>query len=384
MQSGSPEAVEGRDFEVGPGVVRAARGRPYERQPDDPLYRPLRIFSLDPTVSQLEGAVAEVEVPYEPLGPGPVGALFEVDDADSVQRTHWGRADLDDSAVLLRNGIAPSVTNPLFHQQMVYAVCATVYHAFRQALGRHVSWGFEANRGEAEQRDRLRVLPHAFEGRNAFYDREAGELRFGYFQAEDDATGRTPPGGVVFTCLSHDIVAHEVTHALLDGLRAHFCRPTGPDVLGFHEGFADIVAVLRHFGHRDLVLAAIRRTEGRPEGSGLLTGIAHQFSQSRGSTQPLRTAFESMAAGCTEPKPYAKDQEPHEIGEVLVQAIFEAWTTVFNRKVEPYLPGRPSVPTRPPGQQAGAGVPGHLHPGHRLLPAGGHRPGRIPAGLDHR
>lgn len=336
MPSGSAEAVEGRDFAVGPGVVRAAGGSPYERKPDEPVYRPLRIYSLDPAVSHLEGAVAEVKVPYEPLEPGPVGALFEVDDVDPVQRTHWGRADLDNSAVLLRNGLAPSVTNPLFHQQMVYAVCATVYWSFREALGRHVSWGFEAHWGKAAAPVRLRLLPHAFVGRNAFYDREAGELRFGYFEAEDGATGRTPPGGAVFTCLSHDIVAHEVTHALLDGLREHFCRPTGPDVLGFHEGFADIVAVLRHFGHRDLVQAAIRRTEGRLEGSRLLTGIAHQFSQSRGSTQPLRTAFECMATGC-EPTRYAPNQEPHEIGEVLVQAIFEAWTTVFNRKVAPYL-----------------------------------------------
>jgi hypothetical protein len=36
---------EGTDFLVGPGVTRAVHGRPYERTGDDPVYRPLRIFT---------------------------------------------------------------------------------------------------------------------------------------------------------------------------------------------------------------------------------------------------------------------------------------------------------------------------------------------------
>jgi hypothetical protein len=43
-----------------------------------PIYRPLKIFALGPSVSKLEGATALVNVPYEPLDPGPVGSLFAV------------------------------------------------------------------------------------------------------------------------------------------------------------------------------------------------------------------------------------------------------------------------------------------------------------------
>ncbi len=351
MDADLQNAVEGRDFVITPNLPRAAQGRPYERQPNDPVYRPLRIFSLDPAISKLDGAIAEVLVPYEPLQPGPVGAVFKVDDFDADQGTHWGRVDLDDHSVLLRDGHAPSTTNPLFHQQMVYAVCATVYQTFREALGRQINWDFDLQPGEAGEPTRLRILPHAFEGQNAFYDKASGELRFGYFCATENPDGRNLPGGVVFTCLSHDIVAHEVTHALLDGLRAHFCQPSGPDVLGFHEGFADLVAVFQHFSHRQVVQASIRRSEGHLEAASLLTGIAHQFSQSLGSTVPLRTAFEDMADTTHPVKKYHPSMEAHALGEVLVQAVFEAWLTIYQRKVERYIRLATAGTGRlPPGQ----------------------------------
>jgi hypothetical protein len=322
--------LENKDFTIGAGVTRPVLQLPYERKPGEPLYRPLRIFSLDPSVSRLEGAEALVEVPYEPVQPGPVGRIFEVDDFDTTQNTHWGRVDLDDRTLLLSDGRDPSISDPLFHQQMVYAVCSTVYAAFRRALGRHVTWGFKSKPGR--DGGKLRIRPHAFEERNAFYDNESGELRFGYFRAAEKVGGRILPGGVVFTCLSHDIVAHEVTHALLAGLRAHFTEPTGADVLGFHEGFADLIATFQHFSYRKVLAAAIRGSQGKLAGASLLTGIAHEFGSSAGSTKPLRTAFEA-----SEPKRYRDDMEAHEMGEVLVQAVFEASLCVFERKTAQYL-----------------------------------------------
>src|SRR5688500_15242298 len=68
---------------IGAGVTRGARVRPYERKTGDPLYRPLRVYALDPAASATEGAVAMVNVPYEPLSPGPEGAVFRVDPVDA-------------------------------------------------------------------------------------------------------------------------------------------------------------------------------------------------------------------------------------------------------------------------------------------------------------
>jgi hypothetical protein len=73
-------------FEVKSRVPLAASVRPYECKPGDPLIRPLRVFAVDPAVRRADGATATIHVPYEPLLPGPVGRLFEVECADGNTR----------------------------------------------------------------------------------------------------------------------------------------------------------------------------------------------------------------------------------------------------------------------------------------------------------
>ena len=54
------------------------RSGPTSATPRAPLVRPLRIYTLDPSVSDRMGGVATVNVPYEKLEPGPIGSLFAV------------------------------------------------------------------------------------------------------------------------------------------------------------------------------------------------------------------------------------------------------------------------------------------------------------------
>ena len=72
---------EGTAFVIGASVPRAAEGQWKDREGDQPIYRPLKIFALDPSISRLEGATAVVNVPYERLEAGPVGSLFWVSGA---------------------------------------------------------------------------------------------------------------------------------------------------------------------------------------------------------------------------------------------------------------------------------------------------------------
>ena len=269
-----------RTYETGNGIASSPLA-PYERRKGDPIYRKLQIYTVDPSTPRLEGAVALVDVPYEP---GPVGNLFCVQDYDADRQALYRRADLDDKGVLLRSGYAPSQSDPRFHQQMVYAVCSNVYAGFRKALGRQLTW--------RPGTKRLVVQPHARDERNAYYDEEAGALSFGYFKADPNSSDTTLPGGYVFTCLSHDIIAHEVTHALLDGLRAQFARPTGPDVPAFHEAFADLIALFQRFSYTEVVRNAIRREQGDISKANYLSDLARQFGHTTGNKRALRSAID--------------------------------------------------------------------------------------------
>lgn len=307
--------------------VSRAPPLPVRRRRGDPLYRPLRIYALDPSASKLDGAIACINVPYEPLEPGPSGRLFRVDNYDAVQAQRYRAVDLDDHAVLLSDGRDPSPSDPRFHQQMVYAVCSNVYATFRVALGRHIAWGFSRK----DDPERLYLRPHAMNEANAHYDDEAGTLCFGYYLTEERVTAtRTLPGGYVFTCLSHDVIAHELTHALLEGLRTNFSVPSGPDVAAFHEAFADLVALFQRFSYKEVVRAAISRSRGSIRNSEFLTDLARQVGATTGRERALRSAI-------GEERMYDRTLEAHDLGSVLVAAVFDAFTTVYERKIARYV-----------------------------------------------
>lgn len=339
-RAGSPTG-----FKLGERVERAVHARPYDRKLEDPMYRPLHIYTLDPTVSRLDGAIATVNVPYEKLQPGPTGKLFLVDDRNDTTGEQYQAANLDDPKLLITDGFSPSLSEPRFHQQMVYAVCSVVHAAFRRALGRDIAWGYrvaspEETGGGNPDPARLRIRPHAFEGANAYYDREKGELAFGYFRTQE-ATGELP-GGTVFTALSHDIIAHEMTHALLDGLRAHFFFPSNHDVPAFHEAFADLVAIFQHFTYRQVLIQALKKSGGKLEQAKFLTEIAGQFGRAIGGSNSLRTATDltdQTTDGVVHQPPRYADAgiEAHQLGSVLVAAVFEAFLVLFKRKTDRYL-----------------------------------------------
>lgn len=313
------------DCHYSPAVTRQAQIRAYRRRPGDPLKRPLKIYAIDSGTARIDNASTMVEVPWEPLGAGPSGALMFVDPSDGDLEILG--VDLDDPRLLIGSGLDPSVSDRHFHHQMVYAVCSRVYSQFQKALGRLIPWGFDAS----EQQGRLRLRSHAKEcERNAVYQKDLKQISFGYFAGPPEGAGRTAPLGEVFTCLSHDIVVHEFTHALLDGLRSHFMIPTHGDVLGFHEGFADLIAVFQHLLYKGVVEEQLMRVDGHLDQAILLANIAEQFGN----------AVQGRALRCAISKEvvlYRPDMEAHEMGGVLLSAVFSAFLAVFKRKTAPLV-----------------------------------------------
>jgi hypothetical protein len=223
---------------------------------------------------------------------------------------------------------------------MVYAVAMRTIEHFEEALGRRALWAphFESaadpqsqpSGTKARYVQRLRIYPHALRARNAYYSPEKKALLLGYFTGS--ASGQDGDIQTVFTALSSDIVAHETTHALLDGLHRRFREPTNDDVLAFHEAFADIVALFQHFSLQGALRDALRQqiASNRAElrHRSLLSGIALQFGKETGELGALRDAVGTPAS----PADYHASTEPHQRGAVLVAAVFDAFLQIYERK----------------------------------------------------
>jgi len=309
--------------------------------------RKLRVIAKDPafrwpnheSLGKLAGEIVtyEVEVPYEDLDPGPRGARVHVidyliDSDELLRPTTLGAADAfehESSEELLRK--------PDFHAQNVYALVSKTLARFEFALGRRMAWGFGGHQ--------IKVIPHAFTDPNAFYSSSEEVLAFGHFPA-------IQPGETIFTCLSHDIIVHESTHALLDGLRGRFMVPSGPDQAAFHEGFSDLVALLSVLETDTVVKAALyddeqmSRTDREALAAGLiraeedssehaeylrksvLGSIARQLgSELYGHGRALRASAELTPKEVkAQPRFYMQE---HNRGEILVAAVMTGYFDVI-------------------------------------------------------
>jgi hypothetical protein len=288
-----------------------------------PSRRPLKIFAFDPSLRRSAGNLAIVEVVNESLAAGPTGSLVRVIDYDATRNVYYAPVNLDDPEILMQRGLEPSDSDPRFHQQMVYAVVMKVIENFERALGRPFRF-----RGDGV----LTVLPHAFEGENAFFDPETNSLLFGYFTADREDPGQNLPGQTVFTCLSHDIVAHETTHAVVDRLKDHFNAPTNRDVLAFHEAIADIVAIFQHFSFPEVLSHEIRATRADLSRPGRLLELARQFGHATGSGAALRSAS-GIDGGTPDPGLYESVLAPHDRGSILVAAVFDAFFRIYRNRI---------------------------------------------------
>lgn len=311
-----------------PGQVTQTRGQ-------RALWRDLTILAQDPQV-QVDGKPlwSSATLPCEPLLPGPCGARIKVVDYDASQDRCYAplevgyEADGEPIDPFADTSSAGRLRDPRFHQQNAYAIAMRILCRFESALGRRVNYGFNGHQ--------LHIAPHAFAEANAYYSRESRSLCFGYFPDDENQTR--------FTCLSHDIVAHETAHALLDGLRPHYIEPSSPDQGGFHEGFSDIIALLSILSDKRIVETVLTREKVMSAGQKLvakkhlgadalrrstLLGLAECMGQSlpHGAAAALRQSV------TLEPTPQWLDDptfaEPHRRGEILVAAVLNAFIEVW-------------------------------------------------------
>ncbi|MER8886806.1 hypothetical protein [Mesorhizobium sp. M0816] len=114
----------------------------------------------------------------------------------------------------------------------------------------------------------------------------------------------------MFTALSHDVVAHETTHAILDGLHRRYTEATSVDSLAFHEAFADIVALLSHFTLSEAVYNEISVNGGRLDERTLMSGLAKQFGAAMGHSGALAKPSMTRSTACQIPHCYNRWWSP--------------------------------------------------------------------------
>ena len=302
--------------------------------------REVTIVAHDPSVRDAKGNILceLIVIPDEELVEGPTGYRVAVMDFDASTESYYKpwplRRNAPKSDPYRRVRDRQILGDPGFHCHNVYALVMRTLARFERALGRRIEWGFYGHQ--------LKIAPHAFADANAFYSERDQALMFGYFLKGD---GRTN----VFTCLSHDVIVHETSHALLDGLRGRYTDPSSADQAAFHEGFADIVALLSVFSTPAVVermlelnpLAPKATTKLRPAAltpqklrKSVLFGLADEVGKEVDAIRgrPLRESLNIPE----DKRLYRKDpryRDAHRRGEILVAAMLSAFVNVWSRRL---------------------------------------------------
>jgi hypothetical protein len=184
------------------------------------------------------------------------------------------------------------IDNPQFHQVNIFGVLSRTLDLVEEEVGHPIAWKDGAP---------LLIRPHAFEGMNAYYDPTSPSLNFGYFTSP---FRRTP----VWTCLSHDIVAHELGHAIFDTFRPLYVYSFDLDTAALHESFADLLAMFSALQYKSVVEHLYRETGGEMRHPSLISRLAEEFGTGIfGAGVPyLRSSLEGVTYSQAPKGPHAR------------------------------------------------------------------------------
>jgi hypothetical protein len=297
-----------------------------EHDADDYRGRRSMVALEEGPFTRLDGVplTVSLEVPFERLTPGPTGGRFAtwVRPDDSARAPASGaRVDPWD----YRNRPCPGdleelLGDRLFLGQHAYAVAASTLELFEATLGRRLPW---RSRGHRLMLRLFEPIPFEETG----YVGQRGEIRFGHVR--DGRARRHVP-----LALYRDLVAHEVTHAIIDGYRPHFSDPDATlDEHALHEGVADAVAMLSVFSSTSRVAQQIDASTVAHGGSAesddtLLASGLFGVADGLYSRQALRRSV----TGST-PADWRAEREPHHRGEVLVRALMDTVMAMWQARM---------------------------------------------------
>jgi len=257
---------------------------------------------------------AQVRIPVERLRRGPTGHRYAIHirkwrgtTVSPVSLTQPG-----DPWRLISEpppaGLRELLDDTRFLAQHVYGVAMSTLEIFESTLGRRMPWNPEG-RVVLKARDLVTAT-------DTGYERGTNIIRFGSV----DRMGYKVP-----TALYRDIVAHEVTHAILDGFRPAWADQMATmEQLAMHEALADIVAILSVFSSKEVVYRQLEAAAGGFEAGQqvddeVLMRSLFDFARDLFARGPLREPFVGAA-----PEGWQLLPEPHARGAVVVGAVLRA------------------------------------------------------------
>ncbi|GGJ08629.1 hypothetical protein GCM10010052_02760 [Paenarthrobacter histidinolovorans] len=257
---------------------------------------------------------AQVRIPVERLRRGPTGHRYAIHirkwrgtTVSPVSLTQPG-----DPWRLISEpppaGLRELLDDTRFLAQHVYGVAMSTLEIFESTLGRRMPWNPEG-RVVLKARDLVTAT-------DTGYERGTNIIRFGSV----DRMGYKVP-----TALYRDIVAHEVTHAILDGFRPAWADQMATmEQLAMHEALADIVAILSVFSSKEVVYRQLEAAAGGFEAGQqvddeVLMRSLFDFARDLFARGPLREPFVGAA-----PEGWQRLPEPHARGAVVVGAVLRA------------------------------------------------------------
>ncbi|ASN38804.1 hypothetical protein CGQ24_07130 [Arthrobacter sp. 7749] len=253
-----------------------------------------------------------LRVPSERLLTGPLGARLEVvvlgprgrRENQVLAEGDWGAEDITPPV-----DPADLPTDRRFLAQQAYAVAAHTLASFERALGRRMGW--------AGGRRLTLYANDPIDYRNTGYTPEDCSIRFGMIH---DSRHRNKLPLVLY----RDLVAHEVTHAVIDGYRPRWGDAhAGADQLALHEALADLVAMLGVFTAESVVEkiitveletpgATLESIDSTLLASGLFRFADNLFSHDKAARDPLSGEL---------PANWRQDTDPHRRAAGVIRAV---------------------------------------------------------------
>ena len=157
-----------------------------------------------------------------------------------------------------------SPSNKRFNQVQAFVSAQRTTELFSSYAERDIDWAFEGSH--------LAVIPHAGEGKNAYYARWNQSIAFYSFDSR-------PLKKTVHTAQSADVVSHETGHALLDGMRPQWGKTFDKETKAMHEAVGDCAAMLLTISRPENRRDALAETGGDLTKDNCISRISEEFGE---------------------------------------------------------------------------------------------------------